>query len=309
VGINKQVFGSKPERAHFHKLSRQWGNRYNIYHNLPFLNVFNTEDLADYNTGERIKVSEEDRNRLKKTSIDFTLCDKHDRPIICIEFDGMKEGFNVGTSYVTEVPSNPWRKEITELKLRVAHGSRFPFFVLGTEYFKDISKDTRLMIVDGIIGEVLANRAARGRFDQGFIPEEVGYSQEEFEVFDPDEQHEIIQDWVLGVEVMTDLKYNPIHKKTAELSLSAGIYALSIKYLTHPNLDECATLEERIQQANSVILHGARVEVETPSKQRFEASVWLPNFRSPCITGLFLAQEIAHLIVLEKAISEGDSST
>jgi hypothetical protein len=47
MGTNKQVFGSNSERSNYYKLSRQWASAYRIYHNLPFLNVFNTKGLLN----------------------------------------------------------------------------------------------------------------------------------------------------------------------------------------------------------------------------------------------------------------------
>ena len=116
MGTNKQVFGSGAERSNYYKLSRQWGSAYRIYHNLPFLNVFNTKGLLnakklgswsallDPNEPEHLTIGDIDSQRLKKTSIDYTLCDTNDRPLLCIEFDGMKDGYNVGTEYRFDGP-------------------------------------------------------------------------------------------------------------------------------------------------------------------------------------------------------------
>ena len=122
MGTNRQVFGSNAERSNFYKLSRQWGSTYRIYHNLPFLNVFNTKGLVnakklgswstlfDPNQPDKLAIGDIDYNRLKKTSIDYTLCDQNDHPLLCIEFDGIKDGFNVGTEYQFDGPPDPWRE-------------------------------------------------------------------------------------------------------------------------------------------------------------------------------------------------------
>ena len=41
---------------------------------------------------------EEEYDKPKKTSIDFVICDKKDKPIACIGFDGLLQGFNGGTN-------------------------------------------------------------------------------------------------------------------------------------------------------------------------------------------------------------------
>lgn len=104
MGVKKSVFASNAERANFEKLRRQWGDRYDLWHNIPFLNVFEREPLFDFDTfpPNRITISDIDYQRLKKTSIDYVLCERGTcKPLICIEFDGMKLcafGTSVGAS-------------------------------------------------------------------------------------------------------------------------------------------------------------------------------------------------------------------
>src|SRR5258706_3124095 len=123
MAVKANVFASRAERDNFYKLSRVWGDKYRIYHNLPFLNVFDTRNLIDLSSWESagpFTLADEDFNRLKKTSIDYTLCDSQDTPIICLEFDGMQKGVNVGTEYFADHSNpDPWRQTIMELKLRV----------------------------------------------------------------------------------------------------------------------------------------------------------------------------------------------
>ena len=72
MGVRKSVFASKAKRKAFGHLSRNWGERYCLYHNLPFLNVFDTGNLIEW-TGSslrQITVDQIELSRLKKTSID-----------------------------------------------------------------------------------------------------------------------------------------------------------------------------------------------------------------------------------------------
>ncbi len=308
MGVNKQIFGSNSERKNFYKLSRQWGKQYRIYHNLPFLNVFNPKDLFDYTKDypDKFELSEVEFNRLKKTSIDYTLCDENDNPLVCIEFDGLQEGFNIGTNYHTDFPSNPWRKEITELKLKVAHGSNFPFFVLASNHFKDLANDIELAIVDGIIGEVFTRKALQERFREGFDPQDIGYSKSEFESLDQDLQYELIQDWVIGIEVEKELENNPMSKKCSQLRTDPGIdkycRSHSIQPLSYPDLGESNSLEERIKKWDSILYFGTKYVLHSEIFEDIEVSVWLPNFKSPYYSGLGLTEEVAELVALNKAI-------
>ena len=306
MGVKRNVFASKSERRNFYKLSRVWGRKYRIYHNLPFLNVFdprNIFDFSDWGDIRPIVLSDLEVARLKKTSIDYTLCDQQDSPILCIEFDGLQQGFNVGTAYYpNEIPEqlNPWRREITELKLRVAFGSLFPYFVVGSRYFADISSDVELTIVDGIIGEVLANRAVQARVGEGFDPNEVGYSQDEFDSLPEWEQREIIQDWLWGIEVEAEMEHNPISRKRAELQSALGVTSWSVEYMTYPSVDYTRALRNRGESLNSAVLHGAKVILHTPSYGDIEGEAWLPNFKAIGYTGLGLCENVAALLALDR---------
>src|SRR5437588_6282292 len=109
MGVNHRVFASEPERDYYYKFRREWGPRYNIYHNLPFLNVFSIS---------KMHLNGKEQSRLKKTSIDYTLCDGNDSPLVCIEFDGLFDGVNIGSHYVpARQPDSEWREEIFSLKL------------------------------------------------------------------------------------------------------------------------------------------------------------------------------------------------
>jgi hypothetical protein len=306
MGVNQQVFASRPERDNFYKLSRQWGSAYRLYHNLPFLSVFNTKNLVDITRfytwqsylstqgkGLNIHIGDIDYARLKKTSIDYTLCDQSDTPLVCIDFDGLRDAFNVGVEYHSDGPPDPWRDKIMSLKLKVAHGSTFPYFVVGYEHFKDVSKEVQLTMVDGIIGEVLSRKAFNEKVSMGFNPEEVGLTQEQFDALSRADQGEVIDDWALGAEVDTELMHNPISTKLAEVERTVPLVA-AITYLTYPDLDGAKTLAERRKMFDNVISHGCRCtlhladETTDGDADRWKevcdeviATVWLPNFKAP----------------------------
>jgi hypothetical protein len=156
MAIRKSVFGSPIERESFRSLNTKWSHHGPIYHNLPFLNIIDTSDMSN-----------EDFLQLKKASVDYTLCDQNDQPTLSIELDGMGCGFNVGRRYVTEIPIEPKRRYMMDLKLKVAEQSRYPFFVISPEDFTPLAPDLAWAIVDGVIGSVFARRTSAefwGRF-------------------------------------------------------------------------------------------------------------------------------------------------
>lgn len=302
MGVKRQVFASNSERGNFYKLSRQWGDRYRIYHNLPFLNIFDAKNIIDFSVWpiKAIKIDEVELSRLKKTSVDYTLCNEADEPLICIDFDGFQDGYNVGTKYHFETAPDGWKEIIYDLKLKVAHGSLFPYFVVGSKEFAELSSDIRLTIVDGIIGEVLSKKASSAKFAETFNPEEIGFTQAEFDECDPGTQHELIQDWVIGVEVEMDFEHNPICRKAAELSRELGISGHSFQYIDPPGVSKATSISERARLLDTALYKGAKVSIDSKDHGKIEASVTLPNFKTPFFSGLGLVEEIALVLALQK---------
>ncbi|MCK4830500.1 hypothetical protein KA005_83050 [bacterium] len=291
MGVRKIVFGSKEERKYYKKLTNTWENKLNIYHNLPFLSVFTgREPLIDTSGLEIFELNDSEYDLLKKTSIDYVICNKKDEPLLCIDFDGLQGGFNIGRTYV--VPkgkgNRKGRRAIFELKLRVAHGSLFPYFILGSEQFKGLSDSVYLTIADGLIGEVLATKARIEERDSGFDPTEYGYSEEEFEDLDEITKRNIIEDWAIGIEVESDYKHNPIFQKVADIYSETESKGHSIMFLNEADTDpEVWTWVE--------------CEVTNHKYGNEKAKVYLPNFQTPfCYFSVHLAQEIAKLLALEK---------
>jgi hypothetical protein len=313
MAVKKNVFASKSERLNFSKLERTWGDKYSIYHNLPFLNVFEINDLYDYSDWQNIKrvhLSSIDIQRLKKTSIDYTLCDKNDTPILCIEFDGLQEGFNIGTSYSPDRNhyhnQDPWRKKITELKLKVAYGSKFPFFVVGSKQFRNLLVDEKFTIVDGLIGTVLAQNESSARFSEPFDPIEVGYDQEQFDVLSSWEQHEIVQDWAIGVEVDSEFQNNPITRRAWMLMTELGIRSNSYQFLQHPSVEGVTDIRDRIKFLKNTILDGCSVTIESPDLGRATSVVWLPNYNQIGYSMLGFLEDLGLLTACLKLQKNGE---
>lgn len=290
MGVRKTVFGSSLEKRCFRKLNEAWGKNYHVYHNLPFLNVFAARTCLYDEAFEPFTLSDADYDLLKKTSIDFTVCDRNDTPLACVEFDGMQDGFNVGTSYHLRCGSSgrKGRRAVLELKLRVAHGSQFPYFVLGSEEFRGLSEAVRLTIADGLIGEVMSMRAAHKRIDAGFDPVRCGYSAEEFDSLTPAQQSEIIGDWVTMIEIESDIQHNPIVRESDRLSSELHVNGFGMTFLNGGEHDpnkwvwlECNVTSSRYGTAT--------------------AKVCLPDFKTPfCYFTVHVAIEIGRLLALEQ---------
>jgi hypothetical protein len=320
MSTKRTVFGSKSERDNYYKLCRTWGDKYHIFHNLPFLNVFDRSNLIEILQTPPffapLELTDTEFNRLKKTSIDFTLCDMNDNPILCIEFDGMQQGINVGYNYFPD-PNNPlpqdqWRKAITELKIKVALGSMFPFFVVGSEQFRDITPEIKLTIIDGIIGSVLAKIAFTKTISRGFKPEAVGYSPDAFADLPDCLQQELIQDWVWGIEAETELENDPLDRLRWSTEREGIGDSYRTEYLTYPNLDHL-TIQDRARALDNVHLHGCRVTLHTPEFGDIAATAWVPNFKTIHFSGLTIAENIAYILAKEnlrrKRMAKGNVKT
>jgi len=294
MAVKQTIFGSKMERSCFRKLNETWGKDYRMWPNLPFLSVFAGRTGLLDDAGKPFVLSDAEYDLLKKTSIDFTVCDKGDTPLVCVELDGLQDGFNVGTSYHLRngTSGRKGRRAVIELKLRVAHGSRFPYLILGSEEFRGLSDATRLTIADGLIGEVMSFRDVRKRIGAGFDPLQCGYSTDQFNALtseqQSEQQSEVIGDWVTMVEVECDFEHNPIVREVVRLSSALHASGYDMTFLNDGKHDrdkwvwlECAVTSRTCGIAT--------------------ARVCLPDYKTPfCSFTVHVAMEVAHLLALER---------
>lgn len=290
MSIKENVFGSGSERLIYKALREKWGKSFNLYHNLPFLNVFSCKDkeFMDFAKGYAIcKISTEQFQQLKSLSIDFVFCDKTDKPVLCIEFDGLQDGFNIGSSYQSnkDKGSRKSRKDLLDLKLKIAHGFGMPFFVMSSAHFKSLSNVANIAIVDAVIGEIFANDYRTIRLNS-FNTKQLGYSEAEFAELSQIEQDSLIENWLLEVEVSADYEKNPVFKEVARLSKELNVTSCSFGYLNSDN-EEDRALWSQVSCEISTAYGSAQAEFK------------MPNFNSPgmCVSA-HLAQGISELLAL-----------
>ncbi|MEL6408491.1 MAG: hypothetical protein AAFR81_29255 [Chloroflexota bacterium] len=201
--ISGNVFGSKSEKLNYDRIIKQWGDRYNIYHNFPFMMIFDISPSEVSNTVFQY---------LLKTSVDYVVCDLNDRPLMGIEFDGFQQGSNIGTEYVPKKGFDESRKWRIETKLQIAQECNFPLVVTSDREFELLS-DTGLTIVDGIIGALTSRIYFKREFQQSNFEEYVfkrfSLNPEEFARLDKREQSEIFESFGISIEVDSDMQ-NPV---------------------------------------------------------------------------------------------------
>ena len=151
-----------------------------------------------------------------KTSVDYVLCPNDGGPLLAIDFDGMGRGFNRRRLYIQFEPTyDRSRKWKFDFKIRYATSYGLPYYIVSSEEFKHVGRDSALTIVDGLVGTEFAKRDVRER-----IPIVAEHHLHGIDEMPSHDQHEYLQDLVVGVEVESDFMHNRIVQKTAELRLS-----------------------------------------------------------------------------------------
>jgi len=134
-------------------LRSQWEKEVNVFPRVHVKNVVGFDRI------QAIK-DEAERDYLLKTKFDFVICKKHSGvPILVIEFDGMDGGFSRVLEYEThKVPiRDQHRRRKLEAKLRICAEAEIPAVVVSSQETTHIDVASRLTILDGIIGKVLAS--------------------------------------------------------------------------------------------------------------------------------------------------------
>jgi hypothetical protein len=256
--VGKQIFGSNAERHNYHHLCQIWGDKWHLYPNQPFRNFCATQGLIDFSTYEfkSITLSPEEKELLNKTSVDYVLCTPQGEVVLGIEFDGVGEGFSRGTTYCPTREVSDARKRMLDLKLRVAHASATPFLIVGTQEFAPLGSRCNLAVIDGIIGRILSGRARQCKFAVEFRPEMAGFGRDTFENGTQQEQHLIIEDYALGVEVMSEMENDPLELEISrrERKLGACGWSLSYPSAEEEGIAECA-VTMRLGDGSTVSSH------------------------------------------------------
>ena len=305
MSLKKSIFDSYHEKKLFKHLNSVWEGTFNIYPQLSFTKIFDIETL---------KVSCREKNFLLKTNIDYTICDKNDRPLMCIEFDGLCHGYSRDGKYI-QIKEEPFknqglsRKEKMELKLRIAKEHNFPFYIVSYSETKYITERIHLAVIDSIIGQAIANMQ---------LPRKVSeYIERDKDILDRLNEyayHEYIQDLVLDAEVELELDWDPISRKKAEIMgilFSKRIMKrYSFRYFSEPELPEddpfdIEGLKKRVEAWKTIEWHCCEVTCET-IKGLVTEKAKVRNFEGGFASPIIIAKNIAELIAFFRvAIQNG----
>ena len=313
MALKKTVFGSKSEEDVFNHLNSIWGEKIKIYHNLPFYSIIDkdTVDLKKYVSyvGKWKKI-------LLMTSVDFVICNKKNKPLMCIEFDGMTGGYNKGTD-VFQDREDILRKKKLELKLKIAKDEGLPFYIISypetTELKNTLSKSDidsiNLTVVDGIIGQTMKNT---------YLNDEIDKSLEDYNDYldsmDTEwEKDELIYNLVLDADVKLEFEWDPIAIKAAVLegvlSEKNIISTRGWRYLFKPELPDAKLdvnnffdierLKRRIEAFKRAEWQGCEVYCDTPDG-KIVRQVWIRNFEGTGASSISIVENIADLLVFSE---------
>ncbi len=205
MAVRSSIFGSKGEEHGFRSIERTWSNDYRVYPQFSFSDLFEPDE------GIR-----DTSNFFYKTSVDYVLCTSEGKPLLVIDFDGMGRGFNKRGEYVQVEPTtDPYRKWKFDFKIKYAKKHGLPYYVVSSQEFEHVDRDSTLTIVDGLIGTELARRDVLEQF-----PVVLEDQRHMIEGLLPHERQEYIQDLFISQEIESDFAHNRISQRTEEIRYS-----------------------------------------------------------------------------------------
>lgn len=296
--IRKTVFGSESERRLYRSLHQKWNQQYNIYHNLPLAQILSIDS---------IDVREKEKDFLLKTSVDYTLCDKEDKPLMSIEFDGLGEGYSRDNQYIQKKPTDDkFRQLKLDCKLRACHESDYPLLIISFDELNIFDDNLQLKIVDGIIGQFTHKIAFQEKINQ--------HAEENSGLIDSlqgDDRHEYVQDLVISTEVESELEHDPLAKLACEIQGKATELGLiknwSEHFVNRPELPDIKSifdfegLQKRITAFKNVEWVGKKIVVKTTDIPVI-ATAWVRNFESAGINPSSISGHLAEIKAFGKVI-------
>jgi hypothetical protein len=289
------IFDGDHEKELFGRMNSIWENSFNVYPQLPFTKIFDIETL---------NVSSNEKDFLLKTNIDYTVCDKRDKPLMCIEFDGWGHGYNRGGEYV-QILEDPRRKWKLELKLKIAMEHDFPFYITSYDEMEYLSPKIHLTVIDGIIGQTIAKLNLQDKINEYLEnSKDIVSSMSEYEA------HEYIQELVWSAEAVLELAWDLIAKKEAEiesmLSAKGVVSGYTLKFLSKPELPKMKDmydiegLQNRLRAWKDIKWHGCEVSCKTPRGEVTQRAL-VRNFEGMLASPITIANNIAKLLAFSKA--------
>ncbi|UGB30710.1 DUF2726 domain-containing protein [Metabacillus sp. B2-18] len=199
--LKNSIFDSKSEIKVLKQLRSTWTGKVGIYNHVPVANVVNIPNLSGYKKSQI--------EYLWKTNFDYVIASEEDKnfgePLLIIEFDGLGEGYSLDGEYKqlreTEDPNRDWK---LNFKSQICEESGVPLVIVS--YPETELIDDKFTVIDGIVGEVLADR----NFTERFNNEIHVLNKQLKDIQDPELRQHYIEMYGIEREVEEQIKNNPI---------------------------------------------------------------------------------------------------
>lgn len=276
--LSRSIFDSGSERQVFRALEQRWSGKLRLYPQLPLSKIVVLEPNDTLSDGER--------RAFYGTNLDYTFCDRRDRPLFSIEFDGIGGGFDRDGQYQPARDTrDPHRKLKMDFKLCVTRDVGYPLLVVSFDELEQLDAKDSLTILDGIVARLVVNQ------EQPKIIEQLVADHADLMAdLKPSEADEVLQDLVLQSGVQAEMDNDPLERARWEALAEAGRYGVSGGYgttwLYEPPLPASdaegplgispEVLRQRIDGFNMANRVGCRATVATP-RGEITRTVWMRN--------------------------------
>ncbi|MEW6355072.1 MAG: DUF2726 domain-containing protein [Planctomycetota bacterium] len=199
------LFDSDSEKRAYTKVRTHWQKYLDVYPQVPVRKALGYDKLKN------LSISDQAREYLLKTEFDFVVCDRSASPILAVEFDGLGHGFSRHGKYIQVVKTeDPHRKLKLDAKINACECCGLPIVVVSYPEIEPADDpDCPVMVLDGVIGEVLASqkfqKLLRSNLDQLS------------EALENDPSGETAQLDLWGLEILAD-EENPIRRRIQEMT-------------------------------------------------------------------------------------------
>lgn len=298
--VRSSILDSESEKQLFSAISGSWEPQYRLYPQVPFTNLVELDERA---------LAAAELSFLHKSSVDFALAQRDGSPLLGIEFDGIAHGISTRGQYRPGVmlPSDRGRAWKLALKLKVAAAAQFPFVVISYEEKAILEEATQLTIAHGIVGSFLARIATQQRVAE--LVEEVADTLAQLS---PDDRQAQLQDMVLAAELDADYEWNPIFRRSIELSgaLRDASPMTTIAYSYDqdpPRPERCEPMEDDCDVDTlerwwaSIRRHGVTCTITTPD-WTLSRTVWVRNFEGTGVTPFGWMDELSEVVTIPEAL-------
>jgi len=296
--LKNSIFDSAKEEQLFTTIESNWKELFKIFPQLPPQQIFDLQSL---------QIPNDEKDFLYKSSIDLTVCDLANKPIMSIEFDGISRGISrMGEFVDSEATDNITRKRKLDLKLRIAQEENYPFYVVSYAEKNFISKNSYLSVIDGIIGQTIAHSKLN-------INELLEYFQSDIDALEKDEdKHEFIQDMILNAEIENEMMWDPIVKRSLLLRKTLREKNIDVdkhksySYFSEPSrellFDKKLNPNDILKNYKKIKWFGCTMTIDY-NNNYVTKSIKIRNFDGSSASPLVIAQNIAELCALEEILN------